>query len=120
MPRAFSDPTIRHLQSLEPQVASAAFSLVSHVRNHGVPLWISSSVRSPAEQERLVRSGNSRTMRSRHLTGQAFDVDVLGFGRDQVPVWWWYQLGTLGEQLGLRWGGRWTGLRDYGHFEARG
>jgi len=53
------------------------------------------------------------------LSGLAFDVDVFGFGRDEIPLWWFYQLGALGEQLGFRWGGRWSGLRDYGHFEAR-
>lgn len=57
-------------------------------------------------------------MRSRHLTGDAFDVDVLGMNRDDVPEWWWHQLGNFAEsQLGLRWGGRWKSIRDLGHFE---
>jgi len=114
---AFSDPTVRHLQRMSPRTANGAFRLVSHVRNAGVPLWVSSALRTSAEQADLRRRGLSQTLRSKHLTGEAFDIDVHGFGRDQIPLWWLYNLGSLGEQLGLRWGGRWSGFRDYGHFE---
>jgi len=115
---AFRDPTIGHLRRLDPAIQLAAIQMVTHVRQIGVPLTITSSRRSSAEQRALVRAGNSLTMQSKHLTGLAFDVDVFGFARDEIPIWWFYQLGALGEQLGFRWGGRWTGLRDYGHFEA--
>jgi len=114
-----SDPTIGHLRRLDPAVQDAAIQMVTHVRQIGVPLTVTSSRRSGAEQRALVSAGRSRTMQSKHLTGLAFDVDVFGFARDEIPLWWFYQLGALGEQLGLRWGGRWTGFRDYGHFELR-
>ncbi|MEA3482770.1 MAG: M15 family metallopeptidase [Pseudomonadota bacterium] len=93
--------------------------MIIHVRNLGVPLWISSSTRTLSRQQQLVAAGASRTLRSKHLTGHAFDVDVLGFGRDEVPLWWWGQLAALGAQLGLVNGGRFTGLPDWGHFESR-
>jgi len=56
-------------------------------------------------------------MRSAHLQGQAFDVDIHGLGRDDVPLWFWYDLGYFAEWIGFRWGGRWSDPRDYGHFE---
>ena len=56
-------------------------------------------------------------MRSGHLTGDAFDVDVHGFARARIPRWWFYELGRLGESLGLRWGGRFSAFWDPGHFE---
>ena len=115
---AFSDPTESHLRRLEPDTAQLAFWLVLAARQAGVPLWISDSVRTTARQADLVRSGASLTNRSRHLVGRAFDVDVLGFGRDEVPTWFWYRLGPFAERLGLRWGGRISGLRDFGHFET--
>lgn len=115
----FSDPTIGHLRRLDPSIQLAAVQMVTHVRQTGVPLTVTSSRRSSTEQRALVRAGNSLTMQSKHLIGLAFDVDVYGFHRGEIPLWWFYQLGQLGEQLGFRWGGRWTGLRDYGHFEAR-
>lgn len=115
----FSDPTIGHLRRLDPSIQLGAIQMVTHVRQIGVPLTVTSSRRTSEEQRLLVRAGRSRTLASKHLSGLAFDVDVYGFSRDEIPLWWFYQLGALGEQLGFRWGGRWTGLRDYGHFEAR-
>ncbi len=116
---AFVDPTISHLRRLAPQTQRAAIDMVIHLRNLGVPLWISSSTRTLQQQRRLVSEGASRTLNSKHLTGQAFDVDVLGFARDDVPLWWWQSLARLGNSLGLLNGGRFTGLADWGHFEAR-
>jgi len=113
----FQDPTVGHLRRLTPATAAAAAHMVTAVRRSGVPLYISSSVRSSALQAQLVRAGRSQTFRSKHLTGNAFDVDVLGFGRDQIPKWWFSRLGQFGEQHGLRWGGRFVSLRDLGHFE---
>ena len=112
-----SDPTLRHLQQLGLRTGDAAFRMVSHVRQVGVPLIVTSSVRTPAQQAVLVRSGLSKTLRSKHLTGSAFDVDVHGFARTDIPKWWFYQLGALAEPLGLRWGGNFRGFWDPGHFE---
>jgi len=111
------DATLRHIEALSPDIQLAAFYLVLWVREAGFPLQISSSVRSRAEQASLFRAGLSQTTASKHLTGQAFDVDVHGYGRDEVPLWFWQALGQLGEYIGFRWGGRFGNLKDYGHFE---
>jgi len=111
------DASLRHIKVLSPEIQESAWWLVYVVRSAGYALQITSSVRSRAEQTSLVRSGLSRTLQSKHLSGNAFDVDVHGYGRDQVPLWFWEQVGQLGEYFGLRWGGRWSGFRDYGHFE---
>lgn len=112
-----SDPTIGHLQALAPKAQQAAFRMVNHVRSVGVPLIVTSSVRTPADQAGLLALGRTRTLRSKHLTGRAFDVDVHGFARTAIPKWWFYQLGQLAEPLGLRWGGNFSGFWDPGHFE---
>jgi len=117
---AFRDPTDDHLRQLSREVAPLAFQLIYAARVAGLPLIITSSRRSPAEQSHLVRTGRSRTMQSAHLTGDAFDVDVAGLQRDRVPHWVWDAIGPYGEALGLVWGGRWRGLWDPGHFELRG
>ena len=114
---AFTDRTRAHLVSLDLATALPALRLVSHVRNAGVPLHITSSRRTAAEQVLLVKAGRSKTKRSKHLTGRAFDIDVLGFARTDIPKWWFYQLGALAEPLGLRWGGNFRGFWDPGHFE---
>ena len=111
------DPTIGNLRTLAPVTQRAAVRMATHVRLAGVPLIVTSALRNPSEQAQLVRTGRSQTFRSKHLTGRAFDVDVHGFGRDQIPRWWFYQLGQLAEPLGLRWGGNFSGFWDPGHFE---
>jgi len=112
-----SDPSVRHLLQLELQTQSAGVRMLTHVRQAGVPLIVTSSVRTPAVQAELVRTGRSKTLRSKHLEGRAFDVDVHGFNRSDIPRWWFYQLGSLAEPLGLRWGGNFKGFWDPGHFE---
>lgn len=106
-----------HLQQLEPATRLRADYMLRVLWHNQVPLWISNSRRTEDEQRRLVASGASRTMNSKHLSGQAFDVDVIGYGRDAIPGYFWDLLGPFGESLGLVWGGRWPTLRDYGHFE---
>lgn len=112
------DASLGHIRRLSPDIQLAAYYLVLIVRSVGIPLQITSSLRSISEQAELVRIGASRTMRSGHLDGQAFDVDVHGFARGRIPRWWFYELGQLGESLGLRWGGRFSGFWDPGHFES--
>jgi len=112
-----SDPSVRHIQQLSSRAQLASIRMLTHVRQAGVPLIVTSSVRLPSEQAELVRTGRSKTLRSKHLTGQAFDVDVHGFDRSRIPRWWFYQLGNLAEPLGLRWGGNFRGFWDPGHFE---
>lgn len=111
------DPTIENLTELLPDIRARAIELVNAARAAGVPLIITSGRRTLDEQRLLVNSGRSRTLRSKHLEGRAFDVDVLGLNRDAVPRWWFAALGSYGESLGLKWGGRWQTIYDPGHFE---
>ena len=111
------DASLRHIQGLSPDIQYAAWYLVNAVRSVGYPLEITSSLRTRQEQAQFFRSGASLTLRSKHLIGQAFDVDVHGYGRDEVPLWFWMALGQFGELIGFRWGGRFSSLKDYGHFE---
>jgi len=111
------DSSLRHIQGLSPDIALSAWYLVAIVREAGFPLQITSSLRSREEQASLVRAGSSRRLLSKHLVGQAFDVDLHGIARDQIPMWFWSELGWLGEYLGFRWGGRWSDPWDPGHFE---
>lgn len=108
---------MRHIEALSPDIAQAAWYLVAIVRQAGYPLQITSGVRTRAEQSALVRAGRTRLNLSKHLVGQAFDVDIHGISRDEIPMWFWQELGWLGEYLGFRWGGRWADPWDPGHFE---
>lgn len=103
--------------SLDPAIFRQAYSLVVAARDAGIPLVIISGRRTTAAN--LEVGGAPRSL---HLQGMAFDVGVWGFSRDQIPYWWWEQLGLWAEQnLGLTWGGRFlhAGRPDVNHFDAR-
>lgn len=114
---AWSDPTPNHLRLLTADTASAAVALINACREAGWPIYISSSKRTLDEQARLVQAGLSANPRSKHLAGEAFDIDCLGLTRDEIPGYFWSAVGPFGESLGLRWGGRWKSPYDPGHFE---
>lgn len=52
-----------------------------------------------------------RPEESRHVKGEAFDVDLRGYAVAMYGL-----IGEIGEECGLVWGGRWE-VKDYGHFE---
>jgi hypothetical protein len=53
-----------------------------------------------------------------HMLALAKDyVIAKGSEYDWVDVESYTKVGVIAESLGLRWGGRWTKLRDYGHVE---
>lgn len=95
----------------------AAVEIINAARAAGWPLYISSSKRTIDEQRRLVAAGLSRNPASKHLSGQAFDVDILGLARSSIPNYFWAAVGNYAERLGLVWGGRWKTPYDPGHFE---
>lgn len=70
-----------------------------------------------AEQEQLdVQQGLSHTMKSNHLRRLAIDLNYIVDGElKQTPA----DLGAYWESLNPqnRWGGNFTTLRDYPHFE---
>lgn len=112
------DPSSAKLATLDAETRNRAEWMLWAVRTAGIPLIITSARRSLSEQQQLVELGRSRTMQSKHLLGRAFDVDISGVSRDQVPKWFWNILGPWAErELGLIWGGRWTSIWDPGHFE---
>jgi peptidoglycan L-alanyl-D-glutamate endopeptidase CwlK len=77
--------------------------------------------RSLARQAEMVRTGKSRTMHSRHLTGHAVDLAP-------VPLDWhdWPAFLALAEAMkdaaeaesvALEWGGDWPHFRDGPHYQ---
>lgn len=112
MSTAPSDPTVDHLLTLDARLQPFAVTLINAARRVGVPLMIISGRRSSA-----LNADVGGAAYSLHLHGLAFDVQVYGFTRDQVPVWWWEALGAYWERLGGRWGGRFS-VPDVNHFDS--
>lgn len=115
-----SDSTQALLNDLDPFLQTRAAFLINSLRDLGIPAVIvaQGGRRTVEEQARLVEARLSRTMRSKHVLGRAFDLDILGYRRDDIPRDFWNALGPWAEEyLGLTWGGRWANPYDPGHFE---
>lgn len=112
------DPTPGIVAGLEPYTQARAVYLVNAARTAGIPLMVTSGRRSYWEQLGLLWQGATKTLASKHVQGKAFDIDVAGWNRDDLPEWFWAEIGPFGESLGLNWGGRWSSFVDLGHFES--
>ncbi len=81
------------------------------IRDNGFPVVIISGRRSSDTNRSVGGAPNSR-----HLTGRAVDLQVVGYTRDQIPDFWRF-VGEVAEgYLGLRWGGRFN-PPDVNHFD---
>lgn len=105
------DETPELIATLEYEAQVLAVQLVNAARNAGIPLIVISARRSPQRNRDV-----GGAARSEHLFGRAFDVQVVGWTREQIPFWWWESLGAYAEYLGLRWGGRFRSP-DVNHFD---
>jgi peptidoglycan L-alanyl-D-glutamate endopeptidase CwlK len=114
----------RRLDDLSPRFRPLAMALLARTVEAGIPVVIVDTLRTPAEHLANITKGVSWTVRSKHLDGDAIDICPYAIydlhGPDKLqwdagdPIW--QTLGVIGEQLGLRWGGRWK-QADLGHFE---
>lgn len=80
-------------------------------------------LRSVERQKQLVRTGKSKTMNSRHLTGHAVD---LGAWVNGGVSWEWEHYNKIAEAMkhaannlgiDLEWGGDWKTFKDGPHFQ---
>lgn len=90
-----------------------------------VDFTVLEGLRTKERQRKLVASGASRTMKSRHLTGHAVD---LGAYVDGEVRWDWplyYEIAAAMKraacELGVQmvWGGDWTTFKDGPHFQLK-
>jgi len=88
-----------------------------------VDFGVSQGLRTLEEQRRLVRSGASETLKSRHLTGHAVDVYAWVDGAaswrfgDYRIIARAMKQAAAERSVPIIWGGDWTRLRDGPHFE---
>lgn len=115
----------RRLDDLSPEFKPLAMELLARAVEAGIAVMIIDTLRTPEEHAANLESGASFATRSKHLDGDAIDICPYSVyqlaGPDKLQ--WnaldpaWMHLGLIGEQLGLRWGGRWKKPHDPGHFE---
>ncbi len=119
---SFSSRSEAFLTDIDPDLCRVARHALAISR---IDFAIISGKRDMAEQRRLVRSGASQTLHSRHLTGHAIDVVPIdpstGKGRFHralaLEVAAAFYEASQQHNVPLRWGGMWTQFEDTPHFE---
>ena len=88
-----------------------------------IDFCVTEGVRSKGRQLQLVKSGASKTMNSRHLTGHAVDLAALIDGKVHWDWPLYYKLAdamkAAAKELDVKldWGGDWKRFKDGPHFE---
>jgi peptidoglycan L-alanyl-D-glutamate endopeptidase CwlK len=97
---------------------------------YNLPFRLFETNRTEERQKELFEQGVSKTLKSNHMTGDAWDV--VKWGKDgwswkKEDIFWYQVLGILTLSLieGLRWGADWNGknfwfdenFQDYAHWE---
>jgi hypothetical protein len=115
----------KDLNELASYFLPIAQQLIDQGNAAGLDLVIITTGRTATEQLTKIATGVSWVTRSKHEPqppeGKSEAIDlcprVLLTEKNWAPDSpLWQQLGTIGENLGLRWGGRWV-QKDMGHFE---
>lgn len=117
------------LEGLRPKVRRLARTLVSHCNDAHIPIEIVRGYRSIKTQDGYYAQGRTQTGpiitfahggRSFHNYGLAFDVHALHFKTESETAEILKRIGSIGEQLGLEWGGHWDDFVDMPHFQYTG
>ena len=118
------------IQTLQPPDQPIARSFLQRAEEAGIPCRVVQGTRTFTEQQKTYDQGRTtpgavvtkaRPGDSYHQYGLAFDVVPLAY--EHLPDWnpsgpHWAMIGTIGESLGLTWGGRWQSP-DFPHFELK-
>lgn len=126
----------RNLDHLHPLLKPLCEQFIEKCREQGILIIITCTYRSKEEQDALYAQGrtksgkkvtNAKGGKSKHnhtVNGKpaslAFDIAIKGkngglnWNGQTAP---WQIAGKIGKSLGLVWGGDWTTIKDYPHFE---
>jgi peptidoglycan LD-endopeptidase CwlK len=123
---SFDGRTEANLQTLLPAAQQKAREFMKAVQGIGATVKIISGTRTFGEQDRLYRQGRdlpgpkvtrARGGQSNHNFGVAWDIGLFQNGQylDESPLY--AKAGEIGKELGLEWGGDWSGFPDEPHFQ---
>ena len=120
--RSYSKRSLANLNGIHPDLRRV---IDRALQDSQLDFSVIEGLRTKERQAKLVASGASKTMNSRHLTGHAVDLlpidSVTGKGEFAWPLY--DQLGPAikaaahEESVAIVWGGDWKTFKDGPHFE---
>lgn len=118
---------MRGLEYLHPQARALAVKLQALCSAQGLPLLITDTMRTKAEQDALYAKGrtvpgtivtNVKHPDSAHNWGVAFDFCKNVKGQEYSDTAFFKAVGAIARTIGLTWGGDWTTFKDMPHCEV--
>lgn len=120
----------KSIDDLTPEIKQKAIQLKDLAKKNGIDIIFTSTYRDNEAQAELYKQGrttgnkivtNSNAGDSYHNYRIAFDIVPM---INKKPIWndddLWKKLGSLGESIGLTWGGRFNSIVDKPHFQKSG
>jgi peptidoglycan LD-endopeptidase CwlK len=124
-PVVFNEKSMALLSQVDPRLADLMIRVEAQ---HPNAFEITEGMRDATRQAQLVAEGKSQTQNSRHLTGKAVDIHMLGPGGKANWDFEAYRpvadtAKRVAAEMGIPdfvWGGDWKSLRDGVHFQIGG
>ncbi|WP_144528727.1 M15 family metallopeptidase [Peribacillus simplex] len=137
------DKSVKKLEvGINPVVKASAFEMIRRAYNEGIYVQISAGYRSMEEQAALYGQSrfysykgkdysnlakpkvtNAKPGQSIHNYGYAIDYFLVS-DDGKTALWTvntkWKRVAAIGKELGFKWGGDWSGFKDYPHLEMTG
>ena len=121
MTRKYSSRSLKNLNGIHPDLRRV---IDRALQDSPLDFVVIEGLRTSERQRKLVASGSSKTMHSRHLTGHAVDLVPIGLNGKAAFDWALYdRLGPAVKEAAAKegvqivWGGDWSSFRDGPHFE---
>lgn len=120
MPYSFGSRSLGRLDGIHPDLRKVMDRAIATT---DIDFTVLEGMRTMSRQRKLVASGASRTLRSRHLTGHAVDIAPLVDGK---VSWDWPIYHRLAptikkaaQDVGVKieWGGDWRSFKDGPHWQ---
>lgn len=115
----------RKIEDLIPEMQELARAFQQAMADNAVEFIFTCTTRTQEEQEALYAQGRTKpgrfvtwTLKSKHIEGKAFDIAIIENGKITWSESAYIVAGTIGEEIGLRWGGRFKNP-DRPHFELK-
>lgn len=117
---SLSKRSLARLDGVHPDLISVVKLAIEATE---IDFGVSEGLRTEKRQRKLVASGASTTMRSRHLTGHA--VDLVAYIGSRIAWDWplYYKIADAMKQAAsdagvpIEWGGDWKSFKDGPHFQ---
>ena len=117
MPYKLSNKSLQKLEGVHPEMVAIVKLAINLT---GQDFSVGEGLRSVARQKKLVATGKSTTMNSRHITGHAVDLFPYPLSWDWeyfYPIADAMKAAAKELKIDLEWGGDWESFPDGPHFQ---